>query len=189
MVWRTEEFGVCHEGIAGAVLADGTEPKPVYLDIGSACAGHETGEWWAYDGTMGRPQAAAFRGSCACGWRGTSYQIDWDQLGERRLYDLDTSSPHHDWIEHIRTVEHQTVPLPTELTDLIDRLQEQLLTLAGDAPAAALKAVAALERITRSTGREAAYAAEADEQWETLGKALGLSPGKARARVHGYLLS
>lgn len=51
MGWSVEPFGSCHEGITGAVLADGSEPKPVYLDCGSgAGTGWWTSEWWAYTG-------------------------------------------------------------------------------------------------------------------------------------------
>ncbi|MGP3947879.1 hypothetical protein [Streptomyces sp. 7N604] len=138
---------------------------------------------------MSRPKAAAYRGACACGWRGSSYPIQWDQVEDDRLDDLDTSGPYNDWSDHIRTVDRQTVPLPAQLAETMDRLEEQLTTLAEQAPVAALKAVAALERLTGHTGREAAHAALADElSWETIGKALGLSPGKARSRLTSYLL-
>ncbi|MER6358233.1 hypothetical protein ABT186_42270 [Streptomyces sp. NPDC001634] len=189
MGWRTEEFGESHEGIAGAVLADGSEPKPVYLDIGSGSAGHSTSEWWAYDGRLERPKAAARRGACACGWRGQSYPIDWDQVNDDSLHELDVTGPYDDWLEHIRAVERQTVPLPADLTKAMDLLEAQLTALAEEAPAAALKAVARLERLAALAGREAAYAVEADElSPETIGQALGLSAGKARSRLTHYLL-
>ncbi|MEV6319091.1 hypothetical protein [Streptomyces sp. NPDC051776] len=88
----------------------------------------------------------------------------------------------------IRVVEHQTVPLPIALTELLDQLETQLTLLADQALLAALKTVAALDRLTRHVGKEAACAAAADElSWETIGTALGLSPEKARARVTSYL--
>ncbi|WP_313884332.1 hypothetical protein [Streptomyces cynarae] len=90
---------------------------------------------------MRRPKAAAVRGSCSCGWRGHSYPIDWDTVKHDRLDELDFSGPYDDWCEHIRAVEHQTMPLPAELTQLMDQLEEQLTALAEQAPAAALKAV------------------------------------------------
>ncbi|MER6123019.1 hypothetical protein ABT173_10100 [Streptomyces sp. NPDC001795] len=189
MGWRTEEFGESHEGIAGAVLTDGSEPKPVYLDIGSGSAGHSTSEWWAYDGRLKRPKAAACRGVCACGWRGQSYPIDWDQVNDDPLDELDVAGPYDDWLEHIRAVERRTVPLPADLTETMDLLEAQLTALAEQAPAAVLKAVARLERLAALAGREAAYAAEADElSPETIGKALGLSASKARTRLTHYLL-
>ncbi|MFD7445920.1 hypothetical protein [Streptomyces sp. NPDC059909] len=89
----------------------------------------------------------------------------------------------------IRTVERHTVPLLAELTETIERLENQLTTLAEQAPVTALKAVAALERLTTHAGRDANHAAEANElSRETVGKALGLSPGKARSRLTRYRL-
>lgn len=138
---------------------------------------------------MRRPKAAAVRGSCSCGWRGHSYPIDWDTVKNDRLDELDFSGPYDDWCEHIRAVEHQTMPLPDELAQLMDQLEEQLTALAEQAPAAALKAVARLERLAALAGREAAYAAEAEElSPETIGKALAISVGKARSRMTHYLL-
>ncbi|MEV6318975.1 hypothetical protein [Streptomyces sp. NPDC051776] len=72
---------------------------------------------------------------------------------------------------------------PTALTELLDQLETQLTTLADQAP------LAALDRLTRRVGRDAAYAAEADElSPETIATALGLSPDKACSRLTGYLL-
>ncbi|WP_406214142.1 hypothetical protein [Streptomyces decoyicus] len=188
MEWQSEEFGSSHEGMAGAVLAAGSEPGPVYLDIGSGSHMHQTSQWWAYNGRLGRQKADHMRGSCSCGWRGTRrYPIDWDQANDGRRYDLDTPGPYEDWNEHIGEVESRSVPLPTELADLLDRLDEQLSALADQAPLAALKAVAALERTTGRVGREAAYAAECDAaSWETIGQALGLTEKDARARLTRY---
>lgn len=74
------------------------------------------------------------------------------------------------------------MPLPTPLEDLLEHLEEQLGTLAGDAPLAVLKAVASLERIAARFGRRATSDALADfdkelavEEWETIGTALGLT--------------
>ncbi|MEV4333464.1 hypothetical protein AB0K02_23470 [Streptomyces sp. NPDC049597] len=187
----TEAFGESHEGIVGAVLSDGSEPQPVYLDVGSGSgSGCRTGEWWAYDGQMGRPKGASYRAACACGWRGESYPIDWKQADDSGLQDIDTSRPHIDWVDHIHCVERRTVPLPDEISETLGRLEEQLTRLAEQAPATALKAVATLERLTRDVGREAASAAEADElSPKTIGQALGISPGRARSRLAGYLLA
>ncbi|KPI20374.1 hypothetical protein OK074_1203 [Actinobacteria bacterium OK074] len=190
MGWLTEEYGESHEGIVGAVLADGSEPKSVYIDVGSGANIHETRELWAYNGRLSRPKADSWRASCTCGWRGESYRIDWAELEGDRLDGLDTSAAYDDWWEHIETVERQTVPLPAELTDLLERLEDQLTALAEQAPVAALKTVATLERLTVRVGREAADAAQADElTWETIGKALGLTPAKARSRVTRYLFA
>ncbi|MGW0585087.1 hypothetical protein ACWD25_56555 [Streptomyces sp. NPDC002920] len=186
----TEQFGQSHEGIAGAVLAGGDEPKPVYMDFGSgADSGVTTGEWWAYDGDAGRPRAAAYRAACSCGWRGATRPIDWAQLEEDPQSDLNTGDAYRDWSEHIRAVERRTVPLPDELTHLMGQLEEQLAFLAEQAPVAALRAATALERITADIAQEAAYAIQEDEvPWETIGTALGLSPSRAESLLTHYLL-
>ncbi|MGW2491979.1 hypothetical protein ACWCV9_32810 [Streptomyces sp. NPDC001606] len=190
MAWTTEEFGESHEGIVGAVLADGSEPKPAYFDVGSGAEMYRTSEWWAYSGRLGRPRAAAIRAACSCGWRGPSVPVPWAELDEDGLDDLDLSGPHRDWREHIGAVERRTVPLPEELTELLGVLEERLLALADDAPAAALRAVAALDRLTARVGREAACMIEEDSagQWESLGRALGIAPDRARSLVTRYLL-
>ncbi|MFF5306361.1 hypothetical protein ACFY5F_44070 [Streptomyces sp. NPDC013161] len=188
MAWRSEEFGESHEGIVGAVLADGSEPKSVYLDVGSGSSMYETREWWAYNGWLGRPRAAAWRASCACGWRGDGHPIDWDQVEDHDLDDLDTSGAYDEWWEHIHAVERRTVPLPEELSELIEQLEERLDALSDAAPVAALKAVAILERLAARVGKEAAYGAQADDvPGEALGKALGLSVDRARSRLDRYL--
>ncbi|MGW2631263.1 hypothetical protein ACWC2K_18245 [Streptomyces chattanoogensis] len=123
MEWKTEEFGASHEGRAGAVLADGSEPTPMYFDAGSGGGGHSTSDWWVYDGTLGAPRASELRASCSCGWRGTSrYPIDWSDVPEDCPYAYDTSGPYDDWEQHIAEVEAQTVPLPDELTDLLHQV-------------------------------------------------------------------
>ncbi|GGZ50603.1 hypothetical protein GCM10010387_51070 [Streptomyces inusitatus] len=188
MGWQLEEYGSSHEGRAGAVLPDGSEPKPVYIDSGSGANAHSTSEWWAYDGTLGAPKADRVRGSCSCGWRGTSlYPLDWSQVDDADPDDFDLSGPHRDWRLHLADVESRSVPLPVGLADLLERLEQQLSALADDAPLAALKAVAALERTTHRVGRVAAYAAEADEiPWSVVGKALGLAEEDARSRITHY---
>ncbi|MEU6671407.1 hypothetical protein [Streptomyces sp. NPDC046727] len=190
MGWTTEEFGESHEGIVGAVLDDGSEPKPAYFDIGSGAEMYETSEWWAYDGNLSRPRAAAVRASCSCGWRGPSTPVPWGELDEDGLEELDVSGPRRDWSEHIDTVERQTVPLPDDLAQMLSDLECKLLTLAEDAPAAALRAVTALDRLTRRAGREAAGVIEedGDQRWEALGRALGIGADRAQSLVTRYLL-
>ncbi|MEV5877312.1 hypothetical protein AB0L75_24365 [Streptomyces sp. NPDC052101] len=128
------------------------------------------------------------RGSCSCGWRGTSrYPIDWSQVDGFHPYEYDTSGPYEDWAQHIAEVEARSVPLPEDVTDLVGRLDERLNSLADQAPLAALKVVAALERIAENVGRRAASDVQADElSWETVAKALGLTEDDARARLFHY---
>jgi hypothetical protein len=66
-------------------------------------------------------------------------------------------------------------------------VDDQLSAVAADAPLAALKAVAALERITWRVGRQAAYSAHADQApWDVIGTALGLPENDARSRLLTY---
>jgi hypothetical protein len=190
MEWQSEEFGPSHEGRPAAVLADGSEPKPVYFDIGSGANGYRTSDWWVYDGTLHAPLATALRAACSCGWRGTThYPITWDDAIRRHPHLFDTSGPEHDWDRHIADVEARSIPLPENLTSLLDRLEEELDRLASDAPLAALKAVAILERATDSIAHRAALTAEADVlSWEAIATALGLTPQDARARLTHYAL-
>src|SRR6516225_7777891 len=101
MGWQDEEFGSSHDGTVGVLLADGSEPKPVYLDSGSGCSGRYVSEWWVYDGYecgrgYGRPRAAWLRGACSCGWRGERYAVDWSGI-EDWPHGVDTSGPRGDW--------------------------------------------------------------------------------------------
>ncbi|WP_217208757.1 hypothetical protein [Streptomyces sp. AC550_RSS872] len=190
MGWTTEQFHKTHEGRAAAVLADGSEPKPMLFDSGSGANFHETSDWWVYDGESRAPLATDLRGACSCGWRGTTlHPIDWSRVERDHVYVHvpDSPGPHRDWAEHIREVEARAVPLPEDLADLLERLDERLSTLADDAPVAALKAVARLERITLRISREATYNVDTDEvSWDTIGTALGTSADEARSRLFGY---
>lgn len=189
MGWKTEEYGESHEGWAGALLEDGSEPGPAYLDPGSGTNFHETREWWAYSGRLGRPRATTARAACACGWRGgATYPIDWEEVDRAGFREEPyIEGPQDDWERHIDEVEARTVPLPEEVAALLDRVREQLESLAVDAPIAALRAVAELERTTKIAARNAACMAEADElSWETIGTGLGLSEKEARSRLSHY---
>lgn len=190
MGWVPEEFGSSHEGWAGAVLADGSEPGPVYLDPGSGANFHETREWWAYSGILNRPHAKDARAACACGWRSAqTFPIDWTAVDGVSLSEPVMDGPEGDWAQHIADVESRTVPLPAELAALLERVEEQLLHLATDAPLAALRAVAALERTTKRAARTAACNAKDDElSDEAIGAALGLAVDKAGSRLIHYAL-
>ncbi|QNP74284.1 hypothetical protein IAG44_35745 [Streptomyces roseirectus] len=189
-LWTQEEFGESHGGYAGAVLPDGSEPKPVYLDFGSSAASIvETREWWAYDGRLSRPLTVGFRGACMCGWRGTAYPVDRAGMSYDDLADVDVLPAYEDWGEHIEAVERRTIPVPEEVSDTIDRLHLQLANLADQAPVAALRAIGELERLTQSLAYEAAYSIKDDEpEWETIGVALGLDADRARRLTLRYLL-
>ncbi|MGA4842725.1 hypothetical protein [Streptomyces sp. G45] len=188
-MWATEEYGKSHEGWVGAVLADGTEPKPAHIDPGSGPNFRQTREWWAYSGSLGRPRASRARGACSCGWRGENeYLIDWDQV-DVRTQEFPSLEPLSDWERHIDSVAALTVPLPTELADLLEQVDTQLTRLADEAPLAAIKAVIALESTMKRVARNSAAYAEADGlSGEALGQALGLSPAAAESRLLRYRL-
>ncbi|WP_371790321.1 hypothetical protein OG285_05485 [Streptomyces sp. NBC_01471] len=187
-MWQVEEFGTSHEGRPGVLLADGSEPKPVIFDTGSGPTVHESSDWWIYNGTLRAPRATDLRGSCSCGWRGGErYPVDWESVDSRRPYLFDTQGPESDWQRHMEEVGARSTPLPAGLVALLDQVGEQLDALVTDAPLAALKAVAALERITRDAGEMAAHYVEADAvSDETLAAALGLTEKDARSRLFHY---
>ncbi|WP_051833581.1 hypothetical protein [Streptomyces katrae] len=136
----------------------------MYLDPGSGSDFHETREWWAYSGILNRSRVAGARGACQCGWRGAAtYPIDWEAADAPGGYEPVIEGPQEDWEQHIDEVEARTVPLPTELAELLDRVGEHLNTRTGQAPVAALKAVSALETLTRQVARDAACMAKADD--------------------------
>ncbi|MDP5315615.1 hypothetical protein [Streptomyces poriferorum] len=189
-MWQTVEFGGAHEGRPGVLLADGTEPKPVYFDTGSSGHMHQSSDWWIYDGTLRAPLATHLRASCACGWRGEShYRLDWDQV-DRRSPDLfDTTGLEEDWDQHIQDVEARATPLPEDLATLIEQIEQRLGNLAGDAPLAALRAISRLEHIITDAGRRAAFHAEADAgDGSAIGPGLGLPEREARQRLLRYTL-
>lgn len=188
MEWQSELFGNSHEGRAAAVLADGTEPKPMYFDVGSGSSGYRTSDWWVYDGTLGAPPATDLRGACSCGWRGTAcYPVSWGDVDPHRPHLFDTAGPRGDWARHIADVEARSVPLPDVLTCLLDEVSAELERLATDAPLAALKAVAVLERTIGEVAHRAALGAETDTaSWETIATALGLTEKEARSRLARY---
>ncbi|QNP68755.1 hypothetical protein IAG44_04295 [Streptomyces roseirectus] len=188
MEWQTEEFGSSHEGRPRALLADGTEPGPVYFDIGSGAEIPKSTDWWVYDGTLGAPEATHLRAACTCGWRGDRlYPLDWTEVSRRHPYEYDTSALYEDWTRHISDVESRSVPLPTDIEATIEDLDRRLTALADQAPLAALRAVTSLERVTADAGREAAYNIRADElTWETISKALGLTEDAARSLLFRF---
>lgn len=190
MEWQSEQFGASHQGRAAAVLADGSEPGPMYFDTGSGSSTHRTSDWWVYDGTLRAPLATGLRAACSCGWRGTAcYPVDWNDVDPHRPHLHDTTGPEDDWAQHITDTEARSVPLPDTLTALLRQLEEQLEDLADNAPLAAVRAVAALERTTHDIAQHAARAIEADStSWPTIATALGLTEQEARSRLTRYAL-
>ncbi len=188
-MWTTDQYGAAHEGYVGAVLNDGTEPEPAYLDPGSSANFHETREWWAYSGILNRPQAARGRGACSCGWRGVDeYDIDWDAI-DRFTEVFPSTGPREAWHQHIADVDASTVPLPTEMAALLEQLDDQLTRLTDETPLAALTVVAILETLAKQVAPVAALYAENDGlSDEVLGQGLGVSPSDAKSRLLRYRL-
>ncbi|MET9692597.1 hypothetical protein ABZY81_29745 [Streptomyces sp. NPDC006514] len=58
--WWTVDFGDAPAGAVG-VLVGGSEPGPVYFDVGSGPDVPSTTHWSAYDGRASRPRAEALR--------------------------------------------------------------------------------------------------------------------------------
>jgi len=189
MEWQSEEFGSSHKGIAGVLLEDGTEPKPaVVLTSMSGGSTRQTCELRAYDGKYGNPQAAYVRGSCSCGWRGANrYPVQWDADPAYPEPDVDESGLREDWRRHIEEVESGTVPLPADFEKLLERLEKRLSRLESDSPLAALRALAAVERVARRVGWRVAFDVDPDQvPWDEMGKALGISGSALYSRLRSY---
>ncbi|MGW3324020.1 hypothetical protein [Streptomyces virginiae] len=110
------------------------------------------------------------------------YPLDRARVGDRSLYgaDVDLSGPPADWTAHLSVVREAAVPLPEFLTALLVEVAERPNGTAADAPLAALRAAAMLERIATRVGREAAGALCDDGlSAEAVATGLGTSYSKA----------
>ncbi|MFJ2597384.1 hypothetical protein [Streptomyces erythrochromogenes] len=173
------------------LLEDGSEPGPVYFDVGSGAHVPLSTEWHAYDGRFGRPKAALLRGACACGWRGAAaYPLDGTVLDDNKpLYEagVDLAGPIGDFNAHLTVVRDAAVPLPEPLTVLLTALTETLETAAVKDPLVALKALVALGHLIAEVGADAALAVQVGRvPIETVTTALGTSETAARRYVNSY---
>ncbi|MFD9356412.1 hypothetical protein [Streptomyces sp. NPDC060031] len=128
---------------------------------------------------------------CTCGWTGTEYPLDWQRIGETPLHEdertyLDAENCRDDWDRHIETVDESTIAFPREVEDLLTKVSESLDRLAGESPAAALKAASRLEILARSIGHDAAYAAQRSMEPEEIGMALGITGDQAKDLLDHY---
>ncbi|MEU4729583.1 hypothetical protein [Streptomyces sp. NPDC023588] len=185
-------LGAAHEGSVGVLLADGSEPGPVYFDVGSGSYVPSSFEWHVYDGRFGRPRAAVLRGSCSCGWRGMAeYPLDWITLPkDKPLYeaDVDLSGPVADFDAHLSVIRDAAVQLPEDLTALLTALVRRLNGLAAEEPLVALKALADLRYVIAQVGQDAADELTAgDVPIEQVATALGTSEAAARNYLSSYL--
>ncbi|MGW6940298.1 hypothetical protein ACWGF3_15075 [Streptomyces xanthophaeus] len=174
------------------VLEDGSEPGPVYFDVGSGGDVPSTTLWHAYDGRFRRPRAAALRGACSCGWRGAAeYPLDWALLGDDRpLYeaDVDLSGPVADYGAHLSIVRDAAVPLPSDLSVLLTEVAGRLAGLAVREPLVALKALADLQYVIARAGADAARGVLGGRvPFAEVAVALGTSEQAARRYVTEFL--
>ncbi|MGW7174814.1 hypothetical protein [Streptomyces xanthophaeus] len=185
-------LGAAHEGSVGVVLEDGSEPGPVYFDVGSGGNVPSTTLWHACDGRFRRPGAVALRGACSCGWRGAAeYPLDWALLGdEQPLYeaDVDLSGPVADYGAHLSIVRDAAVPLPADVSVLLGEVAGRLAELAVREPVVALKALADLQYVIAQAGADAARGVLGGRvPFADVAVALGTSEKAARKYVTGFL--
>ncbi|MFF5970092.1 hypothetical protein ACFY7C_01055 [Streptomyces sp. NPDC012769] len=188
MGWRRDGFE-SHVGGVGVLLADGSEPGPVYFDLGSGSHFHESRDWWVYDGTFSRATATTMRGSCACGWRGErTFPIDWQRVDPDDLATYDVSGPELEWEAHMDEVATRAVPLPEDVAGLLRRLRERLDELVDDAPLPVLKAAGELESVVTFFGPLATRILTRHEEFSLTRAAelLGMTENAAESRLRHY---
>ncbi|MFE7511430.1 hypothetical protein ACFU8I_09420 [Streptomyces sp. NPDC057540] len=187
MGWQREGFET-HEGEVGVLLADGTEPGPVFFDLGSGAYFHESTDWWVYDGTMRRPAAVEIRGRCACGWRGErTVPLDWQEVESAGHAAYDVSTPEEEWEAHMDDVAARAVPLPDDVAGLLRTLRERLDELVDDEPVMVLKAAEVMGAIVADYGPLAARYIKGDAvPLPRLAEALGTTEKAAGSRLTHY---
>lgn len=80
------------------------------------------------------------------------------------------------------------MPVPEDVQDLLERLEDRLSVLAGDSPLSALRAAAAVRRIAKRTGWDATCRVDPDETpWDEIGKALGLTGQAVKSQMRSYM--
>ncbi|MER8237552.1 hypothetical protein [Streptomyces sp. NPDC094049] len=189
--WQRDGFE-SHVGAVGVLLADGSEPGPVFYDLGSGGSVHQSTDWRSYDGEFGHPRAVSMRGRCACGWRGSPvYPIDWAEVGELGDPDAyDVSGPYGDWAAHLDEVSARVVVLPEELVVALKRVREEMdrLFLGEGAYVRVLRTCGELEAIVVAAGPEAVRFLASGEDGEVprVAEALGMTEEAARVRLARY---
>ncbi|MFF5106473.1 hypothetical protein [Streptomyces sp. NPDC000134] len=189
--YTTPEFGTSHEGAVGVLLADGTVPEPLYYDAISGPCGRWVSQWSAYDGNslVNAPRAAALRAVCSCGWTGPQYPLDWDQIGDQDLSCAGAETAAtcvKDWDAHTADVERSAISLPSELTALLDQVEEKIELLGMSSPLAALRAVRRLEVIAAQEAYWPTVEISRTADYAQAAAALGLNSNAARALVDRY---
>ncbi|MGA5069319.1 hypothetical protein ACPB9E_37210 [Streptomyces exfoliatus] len=188
MSWKRDGFD-SHVGGVGVLLADGSEPGPVYIDMGSSGHVPSFTDWWVYDGTVRRPTATTMRGRCACGWRGKrTFPIDWQQVDRDDLDAYDTSGPGREGESHLDEVAASAVPLPEDLAGLLRQLRELLDELVDDDPLMVVKAAGELEATVAFFGPLATRIVTSSEQLPLaqVAEVLGMTEQAAGSRLWHY---
>ncbi|WP_203660958.1 hypothetical protein [Streptomyces sp. SID14446] len=182
--WTTDEFGSCHTGAVGVLLADGTVPPPAFFDANSGAGGQSVSQWTVYDGRTGQgPRAAALRAVCSCGWTGPEQYLDWKQIGTQDLQDAGADAADtcmQDWDTHSIEVERSAIPLPEPVTVLLAQLEVEIEKLAKSSPLAAVRAARRLEVLAMQTAYWPAHEARRDAAPGHAAAALGLDESGAR---------
>lgn len=177
-----------HEGYTVAVLADGSEPEPLRFPVpGREGITTKNSRWDLYNGTDGRPLAAAVRAACECGWRSVdTFPVDFDDDEGTEGWE-DNTGPFAAWqSEHIEAL--LGTAMPTELREALATVSKQLREHAMHRPLVALAAIGQLEKLVGDQAPTAGAAARKDGQtWQAIGKALGTSRQAAYQRFSRFL--
>lgn len=177
-----------HEGYTVAVLADGSEPEPLRFPVpGREGITTQNSRWDLYDGTDGRPLAAAVRAGCECGWRSVdTFPVDFDDDESTEGWE-DNTGPFAAWqSEHIEAL--LATSMPTELRQALDAVAMLVGQLADERPLAVLTAIGRMEKLVAHCAPIAGAAARTKgETWSAVGKALGTSRQAAYQRFSRFL--
>ncbi|MFK4071959.1 hypothetical protein [Streptomyces sp. NPDC029674] len=183
--WTSEEFGTSHEGKVGVLLADGTEPDPVVYPSNSGAWSSEVAHWSVYDGQPSNgPRAAVLRAVCSCGWTGPEQPLNWKEIGDqplRRAADDVAGTCVTQWDHHIEDVDRSAIALPTELAELMSKVEEQIEKLPKDAALVALRAARRMEVQASRLAYWPAHDVRRDTSVEEAAAALGLNVDDTRA--------
>lgn len=176
-----------HEGYAVAVLADGTEPGPVQVQVLFGEGTTASSTWWHYDGKQGRPLAAAVKAGCSCGWRSKGLSpVDFDNLEATEGFEFN-DGPYWSWTkEHINAL--LGTAMPQDLSEALETVKQFVGQLATERPLVALTAIGRLEKMIEVHAPTAGVSARSQMiTWEAIGKALRTSRQAAYQRFGKYV--
>jgi hypothetical protein len=164
-----------HTGYVVAVLQDGLEPAPVP-------GGRKP--WWFYNGADG-PRAAAVRGACECGWRGTQTHPITRGDDEATEGTDRPVGPAADWDAHVIAAEGA---VPYDVEQMLTALQRRITELSATQPVTALRVAARVEQAAPGYSLDAVRAARrALVSWDTIGNAFGTSRQTVHMRYARHL--